>query len=93
VSAVRIEANGCATLTERNDGLAQADQIVWNNNRYLRLDPAGWRQAETAIGALASLGAHPVKLAPLGPAWMDLRRDLVSAPLRPYLGSPWLVLR
>lgn len=93
VSAVRIEANGFATLTERNDGLAQADQIVWNNNRYLRLDPAGWRQAETAIGALASLGAHPVKLAPLGPAWMDLRRDLVSAPLRPYLGSPWLVLR
>lgn len=91
LSDVRIEANGLAILTDRNDGLAQADQIHWRANRYLRLSMSAWNEARARPALLASLGARPRQLGPIGPAWLDLHRDPAAAPLRPYLQSPWLV--
>lgn len=90
LSDVRIEANGLAILTDRNDGLAQADQIHWRANRYLRLSMSTWNEARQRPALLTSLGARPRRLGPIGPAWLDLQRDPVAAPLRPYLQSPWL---
>ena len=40
---LRIEANGFATLTPRNHGLAQADQIRWRANRYEIISFPRWR--------------------------------------------------
>ena len=91
VSAMRIEANGFATLASRQEGLAQVDQILWRANRFWRLSDAQWREAEHRPLLLAPIGARPVALGPIGPAWMGLE----SAPAPPSLGavlrSPWMI--
>lgn len=91
VRQMRIEANGFAILTSRNEGLPQADQIQWRANRYLRLSMSGWSQAQQRPSDLAAVGAQPIALGAIGPAWLDWQRDPAVAPLRPYLRSPWLV--
>jgi hypothetical protein len=91
LSATRIEANGFATVVDREDGLAQVDQIHWRANRYWRLKGDQWPQAERRPAVVAAVGARPIALGPIGPPWMDLERDPAAAPLRPILRSPWLL--
>jgi len=86
-----IEANGFATLTPRNHGLAQADQIRWRANRFERISLPRWRQGLWDGSILHAVGGRPRSLGPVGPAWMDLQRDPAAAPLRRYRGSPWLI--
>jgi hypothetical protein len=88
---LRIEANGFATLTPRNHGLAQADQIRWRANRYEIIAFPRWRQGLGDGSILNAVGGRPRSLGPVGPAWMDLQRDPAAAPLRRYWGSPWLI--
>jgi hypothetical protein len=90
---MRIETNGFALLTPRDHGLAQADQIQWRANRYLGLSFERWRQALGDASLLTPVGGRPQPLGPVGPAWLDLKRDPAAAPLRRYRGSPWLLLR
>ena len=88
---LRIEANGFATLTPRNHGLAQADQIRWRANRYEIIAFPRRRQGLGDGSILNAVGGRPRSLGPVGPAWMDLQRDPAAAPLRRYWGSPWLI--
>jgi hypothetical protein len=90
VHALRIEANGLATLTGRGEGLAQAPQIEWRDNRYLRLSMPSWTAARQGPVGLEAVGAHPVSLGPIGPSWLDLARDPAAKPLAPYRRSSWL---
>jgi hypothetical protein len=91
VSGMEINANGFATLAPPLEGLAQAGQIRWRDNRFLRLSPERWREAERHPAAVAAVGIRPVALGPVGPAWMDLDRDPAAASLGPLLRGPWLI--
>jgi len=91
VNAMRIEANGFATVGAPAEGLAQAGQIQWRANRFWRLSRDQWREAEHRPAVVAAIGARPVALGPVGPSWMDLERDPAAASLRPLLRSPWLI--
>lgn len=91
VTGMRIEANGLATLTGKEDGLAQAGQIQWRGNRHMRLSLAQWQGAIQRPSVVAAVGAKPVALGPIGPAWMVLAHEPLTAPLRTLLQSPWLV--
>lgn len=91
VSGMLIADNGFATLDPPLEGLAQAPQIRWRDNRFLRLSPARWREAERHPAVVAAIGVRPVALGPVGPAWMDLDRDPAAASLAPVLRGPWLI--
>ena len=69
---LRIEANGFATLTPRNHGLAQADQIRWRANRYEIIAFPRWRQGLGDGSILNAVGGRPRSLGPVGPAWIVL---------------------
>lgn len=91
VSAMRIEANGFATLAGRQEGFAQVDQIVWRANRFWRLSDAQWREAEQRPAVVAAIGARPVALGPIGPAWLRLETAPAAPSLRAVLRSAWLM--
>lgn len=90
LSAVGLEANGLATVRAPEEGLAQASQIHWRHNRFQRVSLAEWAAASTNPASLASIGASPAVLPPVGPAWMEVTSGRAPLPLRSTLRSPWL---
>ncbi|MFN9624509.1 MAG: hypothetical protein ACK587_17015 [Cyanobacteriota bacterium] len=91
VRDMTIDANGFATLAPPLEGLDRAAQIQWRDNRFLRLTPARWRDAERHPAVVAAIGVRPVALGPVGPPWMVLDRDPATAAAGPFLRGPWRI--